>query len=67
MITQTIGTTGSAYLTSVTADNVRNRFRHLHVDNSGQTDRLFESLAAYLKRRERLGLTIPTYTPTCKA
>lgn len=38
--------------TEITADNVRNLFRHLHVDSSGQTDRLFESLAAYLERRD---------------
>jgi len=38
--------------TEITADNIRNLFRHLHVDETGQTDRLFESLAAYLERRD---------------
>lgn len=38
--------------TEITADNVRNLFRHLHVDESGRTDRLFEALASYLERRD---------------
>jgi len=38
--------------TEITADNVRNLFRYLHVDETGHTDRLFESLTSYLERRD---------------
>src|SRR5690606_24247392 len=38
--------------TAITADNVRNLFRYLHVDETGRTDRMFEALASYLDRRD---------------
>ncbi len=38
--------------TEITADNVRNLFRYLHVDETGRTDRMFEALASYLDRRD---------------
>lgn len=38
--------------TEITTDNIRNLFRHLHFDDTGHTDRLFETLASYLERRE---------------
>lgn len=37
--------------TEVTAANVRNLFRQMFVDPSGQTDRQFEALAGYLEGR----------------
>lgn len=36
--------------TEVTADNIRNLFKQMFVDPSGQTDRQFEALAAALER-----------------
>lgn len=38
--------------TEITADNVRNLFRYLHVDETGRTDQMFEALAFYLDRRD---------------
>lgn len=38
--------------TEVTADNIRNLFRHMFVDDSGHIDRQFEALASYLERRQ---------------
>lgn len=38
--------------TEVTADNIRNLFQQMFVDDSGQSDRQFEALASYLERRE---------------
>ncbi len=37
--------------TEVSADNVRNLFRHLFADPSGDSDRRFEALASYLERQ----------------
>ena len=41
--------------TEVTADNIRNLFRHMFVDPTGSTDRQFEALASYLQNRETSG------------
>lgn len=38
--------------TEVTAANIRNLFRQMFVDPSGNTDRQFEALASYLDKRE---------------
>jgi len=38
--------------TEVTADNIRNLFQQMFVDDSGQSDHHFEALASYLERRE---------------
>lgn len=38
--------------TEVTADSIRNLFKQMFVDDSGQSDRQFEALASYLERRE---------------
>lgn len=38
--------------TEVTADNIRNLFKLMFVDPSGNTDRQFEALASYLDKRE---------------
>lgn len=37
--------------TEITADNIRNLFKQMFVDDSGHTDRQFEALAACLERR----------------
>lgn len=38
--------------TEITAANIRNLFKYLFVDPSGNTDRTFEALASYLDKRE---------------
>lgn len=38
--------------TEVTADNIRNLFKYMFVDSSGNTDRQFEALASYLDKRD---------------
>lgn len=38
--------------TEVTADNIRNLFRQMFVDPTGNTDRQFDALASYLESRE---------------
>lgn len=38
--------------TEVTADNIRNLFKLMFVDPSGQTDRQFEALASYMDSRQ---------------
>lgn len=41
--------------TEVTADNIRNLFRQMFVDPSGNSDRQFEALASYLETRDSRG------------
>lgn len=41
--------------TEITADNIRNLFRHMFVDDSGLVDRQFEALASYLEQRQTAG------------
>lgn len=43
--------------TEVTADNIRNLFRNMFVDSSGNIDRQFDALASYLSTRETQGAT----------
>ncbi|MBS1190813.1 MAG: hypothetical protein H6R10_2605 [Rhodocyclaceae bacterium] len=38
--------------TEVTADNIRNLFKQMFVDDTGRIGRQFEALASYLERRE---------------
>lgn len=44
--------------TEVTAGNIRNLFKHLFAGDSGETDRRFDALAAYLDHREASGKTL---------
>lgn len=46
--------------TEVTADNIRNLFRYMFVDPSGNTDRQFEALASYLEQRQASDLAANT-------
>lgn len=46
------GQTFDPTATEVTAANIRNLFKYLFVDPSGNTDRTFEALASYLDKRE---------------
>lgn len=46
------GRTFDPTATEVTADNIRNLFKLMFVDPSGQTDRQFEALANALKQRD---------------
>lgn len=46
------GRTFDPTATDVTADNIRNLFKLMFVDPSGNTDRQFEALASYMEGRE---------------
>lgn len=43
--------------TEVSADNIRNLFKYMFVDPSGNTDRQFEALASYLDKRDTSSTT----------
>lgn len=49
------GKTFDPTTTEVTAANIRNLFKHLFVDQSGNIDRQFEALASCLDKREASG------------
>lgn len=38
--------------TEITADNIRNLFKHIFADSNGSTSRKFDALASYLDQRE---------------